>query len=137
MSWAPVSDTTNGVPETPTEPPFLISVVAGAAAITVSPGDVENIIPTIGGVMLTATPAPQLSVVAGPVFVECTMDAAGTFTAAEIKNASTLPANTSTKRFRQIGVVAIVAGAAVRTAQTVTTSISHRLCNGLSTWGTA
>ena len=121
---------------------FEITPVSGEAKITVSPGDVENIIPTIfvpsvGAVFLSATPPPQLDVVTGPVFVECTMDAAGTFTAAEVKNAAALPANTPTLRYRQLGTVAVVDGAAVRTAQTVTTSISHKLCNGQSTWGRA
>lgn len=117
--------------------PFRIQPVPGAAAVTIFPGDVENIIPTIGGTSIAAATPPQLTVAAGSVYMECTMDAAGNLTAAEIKNAASLPANTSTLRYRQLGTVSVSGVVVTVTAQTVTTSVSHKLCAGLSTWGQA
>ena len=141
-----VSQTANGTILTPIFPqleermvghPFIIASVPGVAAVTVGPGDVENIIPTIGGVLLTDATPPQLTVVTGPVYLECTMDAAGTFTAAAVKNGASLPSNTSTLRYRQLGAVSVSGTDVAVTAQTVTTSVSHKLCCGLSTLGQA
>lgn len=117
--------------------PFRIQPVDGAAAVTIFPGDVENIIPTIGGTSIAAATPPQLAVSTGSVYLECTMDAAGTLTAAEIKNTASLPANTSTLRYRQLGAVSVSGTVVTVTAQTVNTSVSHKLCGGLSTWGQA
>lgn len=120
--------------------PFAIFAVAELDTVTVWPGDVENIIPTIGGTLINAATPPQLTVVTGSVYLECTMDAAGALTAAEIKNAASLPADTSTLRYRQLGTVTVNSGPPIVTtvtAQTVTTSVSHKLCGGLSTWGQA
>lgn len=116
--------------------------VPGEAKITVgNPGDVENIIPTIGVTLLTADPAPQLTVVTGDVYFECTMDAAGTFTAVEIKNAASMPSDTTTLRYRRLYALTVTGSGASTvvkiTAQPVTTSVSHKLCGGLSTWGQA
>jgi hypothetical protein len=117
--------------------PFRIIPADGVAAVLIIPGDVENIVPEIGGTSIAAIPPPQLSVSSGPVYLECTMDAAGTLTAAEIKNAGSLPADTSTLRYRQIGTVSVSGTIVIVTTQTVRTSVSHKLCGGLSTWGTA
>lgn len=126
--------------------PFAIIPVPDEDKVTIWPGDLEGIIPTIGGlpedtgVLLNADPAPQLTVVTGPIYFECTMDAAGVITAVELKNDTTVPANTPTLRYRQIGTVSVVMGPPIVvtvTAQTVTTSVSHKLCAGLSTWGQA
>lgn len=141
-----VSQTANGTTLVPVFPPdrsrlrghpFLIVSVPSIAAITVAPGDVENIIPTIGGTSIAASTPPQLTVSTGSVYLECTMDAAGNLTAAEIKNAASLPADTSTLRYRQLGTVSVSGLVVTVTAQTVTTSVSHKLCAGLSTWGQA
>lgn len=113
-------------------------IVSGAAKITVAnPGDVENIIPTIGGTSILTTPAPELTVVSGDVYFECTMDAAGTFTAVEIKSAASMPANTTTLRYRRLYTVTVSGTTVTITSQPVTTSVSHKLCGGLSTWGQA
>ena len=126
--------------------PFKISNASegSTAKVTVALGDVDDgftggIVPKIGGVFISAATAPKLTVVTGSVYLDCTMDAAGQFTAVDIGNAASLPSNTSTHRYRQLGLVTVTAGTtasvAVASPQTVTTSVSHKLCGGLSTWG--
>jgi hypothetical protein len=121
-------------------------VISGEAKITIADtADVEGIIPTIDvsgtPTLVTATPAPQLTIVTGDVYFECTMDAAGTFTAVAIKSAASMPSNTSTLRYRRLYTVTVTGtspnAAVVVTSQPVTTAVSHKLCGGLSTWGQA
>jgi len=120
--------------------PFTITPVTGAAKVTIWPGDVgdgtNTLIPKIGATFINTSPAPELTISAsGSVYIKATMDAVGVFTDAVIESASSLPTDTSTLRHRRIGTVTLSGVVVTVTAQTVTTSVSHRLCAGTSTWG--
>lgn len=105
--------------------PFKIASVSGEDRVTVYPGTANLLMPTVGATPLDDPTPPELTVVAGPVYVELHYRGA-TAISAEVKNAATLPANVDgvSPRYIQIGTVALDSGDAVVTAQIVKTNIS-------------
>lgn len=122
--------------------PFTITAVDGSAEVTIYPGDVSDgftggIVPKIGATFLNAAPAPELTVITGSVYLHATIDDDGEFTNLLVENAATLPADTSTERYRQIGTISVSGSVVTVTMQSVRDSQAHALCNGASNWGQA
>lgn len=110
------------------------STTAPAAKVSVIYGTVNNFVPTIGGVSLFTDPAPTLTVVTGTVYLDATVDGAGTVTAVVIANAATTPADTTTRKYKTIGSVTVASNAVTAIAQNVITSLTLYLCNGTAIW---
>lgn len=121
---------------------FQLFAVSGAAKVTVANGSVVgggvNAIPTIGGTSIATTPAPELTVVTGTVYLHATVDSAGVITALVIENAATTPTDTATEKYRTITSVT-VSGTAVTivSPQDVQTSLNLFICSGTANWDRA
>ncbi len=80
---------------------------SAASYISLHPGTVGGVIPKIGGVALTATPAPKMTYSAGSdtiVWIECAA-AAGKLTSAEVHCGSNLPEDSDSTAVVRIGSV--------------------------------
>lgn len=122
--------------------PFQIFAVAGAAKVTVANGSVVgggvNAIPTIGGTSITTTPAPELTVITGTVYLHATVDSAGAITALVIENAASTPTDTTTEKYRTITSVTVSGTAvAIVSPQDVQTSLNLLTCSGTANWDRA
>lgn len=107
-----------------------------AAKITVAPGMVNNIVPTIGGTSLAAVPAPTITVTgaSGQIWMAITVDANGTATAATISNLTSTPAETSTVKNRLIGAWTASGGAFTSVTSILNANQTLYLCNGTAIW---
>jgi hypothetical protein len=119
--------------------PFQLFAVAGAAKIIAANGSVVgggvNAIPTIGGTSIATTPAPELTVVTGTVYLHATVDAAGAITALVIENAASTPADTTTEKYRTITSVTVTGTTVTLVApQDVQTSLNLFLCGSAAIW---
>ena len=108
--------------------------------IFVRVGLVNNFIPTINvsgtQVSLDTVPAPALVVTGtrGIVYIKASVDAAGTITAIEVLNASTLPTDTNIAKYKIIGTWTASGGAFTTVMSILNTNQTLYLCNGLAIW---
>lgn len=123
--------------------PFKVSDASDetAAQVRVRFGQVNSMTPTIddgGLVALDSDPAPVLGVVSGVVYLDLTLDEeTGETTAAEVKSAGTLPAQTLTHAYLTLATVTVTGDAVTAINQAVTHSLGHRRCgvNDHHFWG--
>ena len=110
-----------------------------AAKITVAPGMVNNIVPTIGGTSLAAVPAPTITVTgaSGQIWMAVTVDGAGDATAAVITNETVEPEDTDTMKHRLIGTWTASGGAFTSVTPILNANQTLYLCNGTAIWETA
>lgn len=119
--------------------PFQVLAVDGAAKVTVAYGTVTggglNIVPTIGGTSIATTPAPELTVVTGTVYLKATVDGAGLPTACVVENAASTPTDTANEKHRTIAAVS-VSGTVVSVTrpQSVISSLTLYVCGGSAIW---
>lgn len=114
-------------------PRFSINV-AGAGKVTIGRGLVSgggaDLTPTVGATLITEDPAPKLTITAnGFVYLEITFTGE-IATAAEVKFAAAVPANTTTKAYKQLGQISSWAAEvqSFTTSQDVMWNISVQKC---------
>jgi len=112
----------------------LVVASEGGAKVNVIYGTVNNFVPKIGEISLFTTPAPILTVVSGSVYLDATVDSAGTITDIVIANAATTPVDTTTHKYRIIGTVTVTSGEVTAMAQSVRASLTFYLCNNQAIW---
>lgn len=113
---------------------FDASTSAPAAKVTVYYGEVNNFVPTIGGISIFSTTPPALTVISGTVYLDATVDAAGTVTALVISNAASTPADTTTNKYRTLASVTVASNAVTAIGQSVTSSLMLYVCGGTAIW---
>lgn len=110
------------------------------AKIIVRPGLVNNFIPTINvsgtPVSLDTVPSPALVVTgtSGTVYLKAAVDAAGTITAVEVLNASTLPNDTFTAKHKRVGTWVVSGGVFTAVTSILNTNQTLYICNGTAIW---
>jgi hypothetical protein len=120
--------------------PFEPIPAAGAATVSFEPGIITNaganISPTVGGGSTMATvPRPSLTITtAGTIYLEATVDAAGTATAIDTKNAASTPADTSTLKHLTLADVTLSGSTVTVTGRPVRESRSLFICSGTAIW---
>lgn len=117
--------------------PFRVldaSTSAPAAKVTVYYGTVNGFVPTIGGTSIFSAPPPELTVVTGTVYLDATVDAAGTVTAVIITNAASTPSDTSTHKYRTVASVTVASNAVTAIGQSAMSSLTLYVCNGTAIW---
>jgi hypothetical protein len=108
--------------------------------LLVAPGIVNNALPTISvsgtPTSIAANPPPSLVVTgsSGVVHLKATHDVAGTITALVIESASSLPADTSTIKYKIIGTWTASGGEFTSVVSILNTNQTFRLCNGTAEW---
>ncbi len=106
-----------------------------AAKVRVRFGQVNSITPTIGGTALDADPAPTLTVISGVVYLQVNLDVDGLVATAVIANGAVLPAQTDTEGYLTLATVTVAADAVTAINQSVTHSLQHLFCGGVSIFG--
>jgi hypothetical protein len=121
--------------------PFQLTgfIEADTAYISCTPGLIDDIVPTMGGISLLNLPAPKIAVTgaSGVLWVKNTLDAAGVITASIIEAGSAMPANSSVLAYRMLGSFTSASGQFTSVVSLLHTNQAHRRCNGSSTWGSA
>lgn len=119
-------------------PPWFLTgtIVSGDAKISVNPGLVNNFVPTIGGVLLAAVPAPTITVTGavGVIQIKATIDGNGTITAVIVENVATATADTVTNKYKTIGGWTFASGAFTSVTSILNTNQTFYLCNGTPIW---
>jgi hypothetical protein len=107
-------------------------------------GLVDNIVPKIDGVFLSSRigmpPAPPKIAVtgtSGQVWLECTLDAAGTITNVIVGTGATMLPDTTSIAYRLLGTFTSADGQFTSVLSALNTNQTHRRCAGTSTWGSA
>jgi hypothetical protein len=120
--------------------PFQPIPASGAATVTFEPGIItnagRNISPTVGGgSTMATTPRPSLTITtSGTIYLEATVDAAGTATAIDTKNAASTPADTSTLKRLTLANVTLSGSTVTVTGRPVRESRSLFICSGTAIW---
>lgn len=111
-------------------------IESGSAKIRVAPGMVNNFIPTIGGTSIAAAEPPALTVTgsSGQVYLDATVDAAGAITALVIANASAVPSDTTTRKYKLIGTWTASGGAFTSVVSILNANQTLFLCGGTAIW---
>jgi hypothetical protein len=111
----------------------------GVLKITVSPGLVDNIVPTIDSDFLVSLPAPKLTLTGenGEIWLKNTLDARGVITESIFQSGDEMPEDDEDGDFayRLVGTFTSTDGAFTSLVSLLTTNQNHRRCNGSSTWG--
>ena len=121
--------------------PFEPTPTSGAATVTFEPGIIlnagRNISPTVGGgSTMATTPRPTLTITtSGTIYLEATVDAAGTATAIDTKNAATTPTDTSTLKYLTLADVTLAGSVVTVTDRPVRETRNLFVCNGTAIWG--
>jgi hypothetical protein len=117
----------------------LVEGTPGVLKITVSPGLVDNIVPTIDGEFLVSLPAPKLTLTGenGEIWLKNTLDARGVITESIVQSGDEMPEDDEDGDFayRLVGTFTSTDGAFTSLVSLLTTNQNHRRCNGSSTWG--
>lgn len=127
------------VAATATYDPFQ-PITNGTAIVTIEPGIIinagRNISPTVGGgSTMATTPRPTLTITtSGTIYLEATVDAAGTATSIDTKNAAATPTDTSTLKYLTLSDVTLSAGVATVTGRPVRETRTLYICNGTAIW---
>lgn len=123
------------------DPFTLIGFIdSGVAKINVTPGMVNNFVPTISvsgtPISIATVPAPSLVVTgtSGSVYLKATVDTAGAVTALVIESASSVPVDTSTAKHKLIGTWALSGGVFSSVIPILNANQTLYLCNGTAIW---
>lgn len=112
------------------------AVVSGSARISVVPGMVNNLVPTIGGTSLAAFPAPTLTVTgaSGIIVLQATTTTAGRVTAVAVGNVTEIPADDSTHKYKLVGTWTASGGAFTSVVSILDANQSTYLCGAEFIW---
>lgn len=96
------------VPPKPVDNRTLLVSQSGGTTVVVSYGTINNVPPTIGGVLINHDPAPKLTISSsGVVYLHAVVNADGVITALTIETASSTPANTKTDGYQELASVTV------------------------------
>ena len=106
------------------------------AKIRIGPGMVNNFVPTIGGTSIVAETPPSITVTGstGIIYLDATVDATGAITALIAANATTLPTDTSTHKYKIIGTWTASGGVFTSVNSVLNTNQTFRICGGVAEW---
>lgn len=107
---------------------------AGVAKIRFAYGTVGNASPTFGGNPINPVSDEATVSNGDKVYLDATVDAAGVVTALIATRAASVPADTTTHKYRLLFTVVVSLGAVTSIGQSVTTNLSLFICNGNAIW---
>lgn len=110
---------------------------AGVAKVKFAYGTVGNASPTFGGNPVNPTSGEATVSNGDKVYLDATVDGTGVVTALIATRASSVPADTSTHKYKLLFEVAVSGGAVTSIGQSVNTNLSLFLCNGNAIWEVA